>query len=482
MQICTKYLISLLGYMDLSRTPYTYCPHSVWGLKVKSAKVASYPVSNNRKGMYPPGSTKVLERFFNLPLDYADPNGKKIRIFARNLIPTHKAKTQEEQDKLPYCGPGFECELDGILQIASVIHEQGYQTLWLDSRGTGLSTPFSAELVEGQLDSEIFEYLKHFRADNIVRDCEAIREVLIGQNPDPEARKWTILGQSFGGFCALTYLSFFPQGLKEVFLTAGLTPLVDHPDTVFDCLMKKVIERNKIYYEKYPKDVDRVRQILQHLDTNRVLLPNGGNMSPQRWLQLGIDFGMHGGIDRTHQLVLRAANDLELFNKLSYRLLHKIETKQECDSNPFYAILHEVIYCQGRAANWACSKVISNYPNFLWSHMQKQPADTPVYFTGEMVFPEMLDEFRNLRSLKNVAAMIAEYDGWPSLYDVDQLAKNTVKVTSATYVDFERAQETAGKIGNLEQYINNQHMHSAIRKEPTTVLSALFRVSKREMD
>lgn len=94
----------------------------------------------------------------------------------------------------------------------------------------------------------------------------------------------------------------------------------------------KVIERNKLYYEKYPRDVQRVRsllnsvdpfslqsqvrKILQHLDSKEVLLPNGGSLSPQRWLQLGIDFGMHGmsiisvgirltivlgGIDRVHR-------------------------------------------------------------------------------------------------------------------------------------------------------------------------------------
>lgn len=41
------------------------------------------------------------------------------------------------------------------------------QTLWLDPRGTGLSTPFSANLVSDKSDEEVFQYLKHFRADNI---------------------------------------------------------------------------------------------------------------------------------------------------------------------------------------------------------------------------------------------------------------------------------------------------------------------------
>lgn len=41
-----------------------------------------------------------------------------------------------------------------------------------------------------------------------VRDCEAIRKHLIGNKEKEEERKWTVHGQSFGGFCAVTYLSF----------------------------------------------------------------------------------------------------------------------------------------------------------------------------------------------------------------------------------------------------------------------------------
>jgi hypothetical protein len=50
------------------------------------------------------------------------------------------------------------------------------------------------------------EYLKKFRADNIVRDCEAIRNFLTLEYPEGQ-RAWSIIGQSFGGFCAATYLS-----------------------------------------------------------------------------------------------------------------------------------------------------------------------------------------------------------------------------------------------------------------------------------
>ena len=50
---------------------------------------------------------KIIERFFNLPLDYSNPNGEKIRVFARHVIPKSKAKTLEDEAKLPFRKPCF---------------------------------------------------------------------------------------------------------------------------------------------------------------------------------------------------------------------------------------------------------------------------------------------------------------------------------------------------------------------------------------
>lgn len=44
----------------------------------------------------------MIERFFSVPLDHAKPEGEKIRIFARHIIPKDKAKTPEEEEKLPF--------------------------------------------------------------------------------------------------------------------------------------------------------------------------------------------------------------------------------------------------------------------------------------------------------------------------------------------------------------------------------------------
>ena len=62
--------------------------------------------------------------------------------------------------------------------------------LYLDQRGTGLSSPISAATLalRGDVHQQA-DYLKLFRADNIVRDCEAVRKNLTEDYPT-ELKKW----------------------------------------------------------------------------------------------------------------------------------------------------------------------------------------------------------------------------------------------------------------------------------------------------
>lgn len=81
--------------------------------------------------------------------------------------------------------------------------------------------------------------------------------------------------------------------------------------------------------------------------------------------------------------------------------------------------------------------------------MKEEDESKAVYFVGELVcpmpsmfffrnlllfkvFPENLDDYANLRPLKGAANMIAQFEDWPKLYDLDQLARNQVKVSAAT--------------------------------------------------
>ena len=115
-------------------------------------------------------------------------------------------------------GPGFRCQPPQNFPSTYTILEKGYQMLYLDQRGTGLSTPITASTLQMRGTNDVqANYMKLYRADNIVRDCEAIRQALTEDYPD-DKKKWSVMGQSFGGFCILTYLSFYPEGLREAFL------------------------------------------------------------------------------------------------------------------------------------------------------------------------------------------------------------------------------------------------------------------------
>lgn len=83
--------------------------------------------------------------------------------------------------------------------------------------------------------SEATDHLAKFRADSIVRDAEWIREALVRPSPsidmdEPEdwlPKPWgAALGQSFGGFCIMTYLSSITHPPKMCLLTGNYMNMV----------------------------------------------------------------------------------------------------------------------------------------------------------------------------------------------------------------------------------------------------------------
>ena len=73
--------------------------------------------------------------------------------------------------------------------------------------------------------------------------------------------------QSFGGFCGVTYLSFAPQGLKQVLLTGGIPPIGDActADSVYRACFEQVICQNDKYYKRYPQDIKIVQELVNYL-------------------------------------------------------------------------------------------------------------------------------------------------------------------------------------------------------------------------
>ncbi|GAK86352.1 proline iminopeptidase [Vibrio ponticus] len=242
--------------------------------------------------------------------------------------------------------------------------------LLLDQRGTGNSSVVSHQTLAGKTPEQQAEYLSHFRADNIVRDAEFIRAQF-------GVKQWAILGQSFGGFCSLTYLSLFPQSILRSYITGGVPSISRHADDVYHATFKRTLDKNQAFFAQFPRAQELCQAIADHLIDNEEFLPNGQRFTVEQFQQIGINFGMSDSFISTYYGLENAFVDIEGQKQLRYEFLNAMLAEQGFQTNPIYAILHESIYCQGFASNWSAHRVRDQYAQFNYQKGQ------PFLFTGE---------------------------------------------------------------------------------------------------
>jgi pimeloyl-ACP methyl ester carboxylesterase len=395
--------------------------------------------------------TILTDRMFGVPLDHGQPEGEQIEVFGREVV----AAGQADAD-LPWLlflqgGPGFpaprpvgrESWLDRALA--------DYRVLMLDQRGTGRSSPVNRQTLArlGSAQAQA-DYLGHFRADSIVLDAELIRRDLTGGAP------WSVLGQSFGGFCTVSYLSLAPDGIREAFITGGLPGLAATADDVYRLTYPIVAERNQRHYERYPQDADRARDIARYLA--RML-------------------GMSPGSDQLHYLL----EDAFAGGVLTDSFLADAAAELSFAAGPLYALLQEACYAQGYATQWAADRIQAEFPEF--DPAAAVDGDIPLLFTGEMVYPWMFGTDPVLRPLRDAADELAARDDWPPLYHPARLAASTVPAAAAVYfedmyVPTELSLPTARAIRGLRPWVTNEYQHDGLRVSGGAVLGRLIALAR----
>ncbi len=392
----------------------------------------------------------VTEREHSLPLDHADPDGPRITVFTRELADPGG----RDRPLLVFFqgGPGFEADRPIRTNAAPPWLERAladFRVLLLDQRGTGRSTPVGVRL-DGDPEQQA-RYLANFRADSIVADAEAIRREM-------EVDRWSILGQSFGGFCSLRYLSAAPEGLREVLITGGVPPLGAQIDEVYRATLARTAERAGRFFERYPDDRERLLALLDAAGREPLRLPGGDPLTPARVRQLGHGLGMSQGFERLHYM-------LEL-DPASPGFLHDVEQATSFARNPIYAVLHEACWADGGATRWSAQRVLDE--------QQGLPGE---FLTGEHVFPWMFDA-PSLAPLREAAELLAERE-WPRLYDPAALAANTVPVAAAIYAEDQYvprafSEQTAAAIPNMRVWLTNEYDHDGLHKDGERVLGRLL--------
>ena len=416
--------------------------------------------------------TVLTDHTFLVPLDHDRPGAERIEVFAREVVAADR-----DGSGLPWLlflqgGPGFGGpRLSGRSSwLGRALND--FRVLLLDQRGTGRSTPAARHTLGGLgSGADQAAYLSFFRADAIVRDAELIRHQLTGGEP------WSVLGQSFGGFCTVTYLSHAPEGIREAFITGGLPGLEATADDVYRAAYPRVRARAQAHYARYPADADLARTVARLLASTEVTLPDGARLTVEAFQSLGHMLGRSTGSDELHYLLEGAVTG----GQLSDAFLHAVHGELSFAAAPLYALLHEACYAQGAATRWAAQRVREEFAEF--GRAAALDGDQPLLFTGEMIYPWMFGLDPVLRPLRAAADVLAAREDWPPLYDAARLAANDVPVAAAVYfndmyVPRELSLPTAAAIGALNAWVTSEYEHDGLRVSDGAVLGRLIELAR----
>jgi pimeloyl-ACP methyl ester carboxylesterase len=388
----------------------------------------------------------VEEHTLTVPLVWGDPaDTRTIDIFARVV-------SRDGGETLPFLvflqgGPGHEAPRPFHASSSPAWLDEAlahYRVVMLDQRGTGLSSPVGdTDLERGS--AAVAEHLTHLRADAIVRDCEAVREHL-------GAEFWSVLGQSFGGFTTLAYLSTDANSLADVYITGGLSTVARHPDEVYALCYDKMRTASERYYRRFPEHRDVMRRLVDLADAGEIVLPDGEVVSRSRLRSVGSALGTDDGWQTVWSLLERDPSS----NAFRHDLMHAMPYSGR---NPLYFAFHESSYASGQATRWSAERT--------------EPEDfrsDATLFTGEHIRREWTETVPAFRPWRDVTLALAEFE-WPRIYDPAAIAASEATGAAAVYandvyVPMEFSLETARLLPGVELWVTSEHEHNGLRSGP----------------
>jgi pimeloyl-ACP methyl ester carboxylesterase len=397
----------------------------------------------------------LTDHVLSVPLDHGHSDGETIEVFAREVA----APDGRDRPFLLFLqgGPGHEAPRPTGRPASPAWLEralQDFRVLMLDQRGTGRSTPYDAPGTDPAADAA---RLTHFRADAIVRDAECFREHL-------GVERWSVLGQSFGGFCSLHYLSVAPDSLREVFFTGGLPPVGRQVDEIYSATFDTMRRLNQRYHRQFPDDGDRLKRLLDLCDAGEVRGPDGAPVTRRLLRTIGNQLGLDGGAEALHYLLERDPS--------SAAFAHDCAGMFPFDArNPLYAVIHESSYADGVATLWAAERA---EPDDFRGDSQ--------LLTGEHLFPWHFEDSAGLRPYREVASILAEHP-WPRLYDPELLVDVDLPCAAAIYaddpfVDRRFSDVTADLLPGMRRWLTDEYLHNGLRSDGGRVLDRLIGLAR----
>ena len=350
------------------------------------------------------------------------PDGERIQLFYRTVCTPENVGRDLPLLVFLQGGPGgagprlLSPTSDGWIEEAT----KHFRVVLPDQRGTGRSSHVSRHALEARGDARSqAEFLKRVLAPSIVRDFEYLRLTEFG------GRSWTTLGQSYGGWLTLTYLSFYPAGIAAS-LTCGAIPhLPANADEVYAHTFPRMAAKTRAYYERYP----------------------AAGAKPQL-----TDGFLMGALQS-----LTTAGD------------------------PLYWVLQELIYADGtleQPIRWSAAREYASRPEFS--------ADArPLMLVAEACLPWMFEDDPLLVPFKPTMDLLMEDTKFDRLYDPARLAANEVPLQAAVYfddayVDSGLQLDTLSRMPHTHAWVTNEFEHDGLHG--SAVFKRLFEEAKNRGD
>lgn len=400
--------------------------------------------------------------------------GREIEVFAREIV----SPDGEDKPMLIFLqgGPGGAGPRVGDFRDGWTGEAlKNYRILLLDQRGTGRSNPLSADVILAEDDPELF--LTMFLQNQILSDAEAFRVEL------NSGKKWSTLGQSYGGFLTLGYLSQYPDAITESYVTGGMVGMVPIDD-IYRLTYPLTARRNDQYFARYSQDQQTIREVAAHLLDREEVLPTGEPLTPTRMRSVGLNLGGAMSFDSLHYLWEGPFETRGGKRRLTSRFLHQIGNELSHGESPLYWVLQEAIYGQttfdatGHGTEWSAERLAAEFDGF---HLDADPLDvsSPWYLTAEHGFRALVGEDPSTAALMPVVDKLAERTEWEKTYDPQVLAVSDVPLAalvyhSDIYVPRVLSEQTAAIMPKARTWVTNEMQHDGLRANGKEVFARLY--------
>ena len=299
------------------------------------------------------------------------------------------------------------------------------------------------------------EYLCNFRSDSIAKDAEHIRLKLFSD------QEFNIFGQSFGGWCIYSYLSQFPNSASSAIITGGFPPMFQDAHEVYTDLLPQISVATEKFYKRFPETFKQLTSLFEALDGKVLSL-----------LSLsGVLIGHESQEYSLCSIIEDLYFDIENIGRPTKKTINRLKDPMGLINNPLYLFLHESIYCNDSASNWAGERV------FVEEHRRPTSKDPSNFFLSETIARKYF-ELEELSPFLPLMDSIMAFDGWSKQFNEEQLKQSSTRVTGViysndAYVSKKFSEKSAALIRDCEVVYSDLD-HHAMRDYPEIIFPLLL--------